>query len=236
MFPTTHWSLLAEATLNGDASGREALAALCREYRPPVVAFLRSRGWSDTDAEDLAQDFFVRLLESRAWRRADRNRGRFRTFLLGAVTHVVQHRIERDGAIKRGSGVSAASLDELAENGFEPVDTAEGRESFDREWALRVVEQGVMAVENSFREAGKESQFAVLRHFLPGAPGALSYEDAAAQLGLGLPALKSAVHRLRQDFRDRLRAAVALTVSAPHEVDEELRHLRRVLTEVNAAR
>lgn len=228
MFPTTDWTRLAEATRSGDSAGREALAALCGEYRFPVVGFLRARGWNETEAEDLAHDFFLRLLESRAWRRADRHRGRFRTFLLGAVTHVVAHHLEHAGAEKRGQDL-LASLDAMGEEGFEPASPPPDDCRFDREWALRLVEQSVEALKRKFEEEGRSEPFVILRQFLPGSPVVPAYEEAAARLGLGLPHFKTAVHRLRRDFRSMVRAAVARTVGAPHEVDEELAHLRSVL-------
>ena len=228
MFPTTDWGRLAEATRSGDSAGREALATLCHEYRPPVVAYLRGRGWREPEAEDFAQEYFLRLVESRVWRRADRTRGRFRTFLLGVVTHVVLRQLEHDGAAKRGPAL-LASLDVMSEDGFEPPTPPGDAETFDREWALRVVEQAVGTLEGRFNEEGRSDQFAVLRQFLPGATEMATYEEAALRLKVSVPSFKSAVHRLRQDFRSLLRASVARTVSAPHEVDEELFHLRRVL-------
>ena len=230
MFPNTDWSILADATLNGDTAGREALSQLCGAYRPPVVAYLRTRGWREEEAEDLAQEFFLRLLESRAWRRAQRQRGRFRTFLLGAVTHVVQHQLEREGAAKRGKAL-VASLDAMAEDGFEAPAVPAHAESFDREWARRLVEEAVLSVEERFRGEGRAAQFAVLRQYLPGAAEPPVYEEAAARLSVSVANLKSAIHRLRLEFRASLRESVARTVSAPHEVDEELRHLRQVLAQ-----
>jgi RNA polymerase sigma-70 factor (ECF subfamily) len=228
MFPTTDWGRLAEATRSGDSAGRDALAALCDDYRPPVVAYLRGRGWREPEAEDFAQEFFLRLVESRAWRRADRTRGRFRTFLLGVVTHVVLHQRQQDGAAKRGAAL-LVSLDAMGEDGFEPPWPPGDAETFDREWAWRVVEQAVLTLEGRFDAEGRSAQFAVLRMFLPGAATVGTYEAAAVRLNVSVPGFKSTVHRLRQDFRSLLRASVARTVSAPHEVDEELSHLRRVL-------
>jgi RNA polymerase sigma-70 factor (ECF subfamily) len=229
MFPTTQWSRLAEATLNGDLAGREALARLCEDYRPPVIAFLRTRGWNGHDAEDLAQEFFLKLLESKAWRRADRSRGRFRTFLLGALVHVIQHRREREAAAKRGSGSAPVSLDALAEEGCEPVAAAGDEFRFDRAWAQQVVAHAVAAIEAEFADRGAAGEFAVLRRYLPGAAAAPSYEESAMALGISLPNFKTAVHRLRQAFREKLRSSVARTVSTVGEIEEELRHLRRVL-------
>jgi len=231
MFPTTQWTLLAEATRSGDAAGRAALGEMCQAYRGPVAGFLRSRGHAEADAEDLAQEFFRSLVESRAWKRADRARGRFRTFLLGALWHVEHHAWSRQQRQKRGGGAVMESLDEWAEGGMElAAEEAADASAFDREWALALVARAVAAVETEFSAAGMAARFAVLRRFLPGAWSAPSYEEAAAETGLSLTALKSAVLRLRGRFREQLRAAVAATVAGPHEVDEELDYLRRILT------
>jgi DNA-directed RNA polymerase specialized sigma24 family protein len=230
-FPTTRWTLLAAATMNGDAKGRQALAALCGRYRRPVVIYLMSRGLDESEAEDVAQDFFLKLVESRAWRRAHQARGRFRTFLLSVLNHLMMHRARDEQRQKRGGGLLPESLDELRENGFEPSadDTPEAA-VFDREWALTLVGDAVLLVEAEFVQRGQQQEFQILRGYLPGTGTLLSYEDAAARLGLSLSALKAAVHRLRQRFREVLRSAVARTVSAPHEVDEELRYLAALLT------
>lgn len=223
--------MLAAATLNGDPAGRAALAKICAEYRAPVINFLRSRGHSAEAAEDLAQEFFVHLLESAAWKRADRARGRFRTFLLGALMHVLDHIRERTHAAKRGGGLGMESLDALLEAGFEPASIpAETGRLFDREWALSLVESTLLALEDEFaQDAAGKATFSVLKRFLPGAELGLSSEEAAQALGVPVATAKTWVHRLRQRFRERLRAAVALTVSAPHEIEGELTHLREIL-------
>jgi DNA-directed RNA polymerase specialized sigma24 family protein len=229
-FPTTHWSLLAQATLNGDANGRAALARICSDYRGPVVAFLRTRGYAPEAAEDLAHDFFLQLIQSVAWKRADRARGRFRTFLLGALMHVLDHAREREHAAKRGAGAIAESLDLLAESGFEPAAIpAELGNVFDREWALKLVEDALAAVEHEFAATGPD-QYSILKRFLPGAASVMSYEEAAHALQVPVGTVKTWVHRLRTRFRELLRGAVASTVSAPHEIDDELAYLRQVLT------
>ena len=229
-FPTTHWSLLADASLSGDTEARAGLARLCESYRPPVVAFLAQRG-HPANAEDLAQEFFLKLLESRAWKRADRTQGRFRTFLLGTLMHVVGRVRARGEAECRGGGAFTGSLDELAENGFEPSAESEaGDVVFDRAWALQLMDTAFAGVARPFLESGREREWDVISRFLPGAGEPPGYEEAAALLGISLPALKTAVHRVRQNFRAELRAAVARTVGAAHEIDAELAYLHRVLS------
>ena len=233
-FPTTHWSLLAEASLTGDTEARAALARLCELYRPPVVAFLAQRG-PPANAEDLAQEFFLKLLESRAWKRADRAQGRFRTFLLGTLMHVVGRVRARGEAECRGGGAFTGSLDELAEHGFEPPNVIEeGDRVFDREWAWQLMDAALAGVARPYVEGGRADEWGVISRFLPGAGEPPGYEEAAAQLGISLAALKTAVHRVRQRFREELRRAVARTVSAAHEIDDELAYLHRVLSSPGA--
>lgn len=230
MFHTTHWSQLAEATLEGEASGREALAALCRDYRPAVLSHVRWRGFEQEEAEDITQEFFLTLLHSRAWQRADRTRGRFRTFLLGMVEHVIAHRAERARALKRGGDLVPVSLDEMLEKGLDPPAAGEDMvRAFDRQWAAGIVGRALEAVTGQWEGEGRAADLAALRGFLPGGGGGTSYEEAGRALRLSPQAVKSAIHRLRRQFRSELRAAVARTVNTPDEIDEELRYLRRVL-------
>jgi RNA polymerase sigma-70 factor (ECF subfamily) len=229
-FPTTRWTLLAEATLHGDAAGRAALGQLCEQYRRPVVVYLEGRGLRREEAQDAAQDFLLKLVESGAWKRADQARGRFRTFLLAILNHTMMQAARNAHREKRGGGMPLESLDALAEQGCELADGAVPDAAlFDREWAFTLVAETVAAVETEFAGRGQQREFALLRCFLPGPGAPPSYDDAARELGLSDSALKAAVHRLRQRFREVLRAAVARTVSAPHEVDEELRYLGTLL-------
>ena len=229
-FPTTRWTLLADATLDGDAVGRRALDDLCTAYRQPVVAFLTSRGYRNQELDDLAQEFFLRWLRQRSWKRADRERGRFRTFLLGAVTHMLAHHHARENAAKRGGGVETDSLDELGEAGFELAETEIAPSpEFDRAWAAALVANVFSQIEDEYRARDRAEAFAVLRRFLPSGGEPLSLEDAARLMDTNVGAVKAAVHRLRERFREQVRAAVAATVGAPHEVDEELLYLRTLM-------
>lgn len=230
-FPTTRWSQLAGATLHGDIAGREALARLCAAYRPPVVEYLAGRGLTPEQAEDYAQDFMVKLLESRVWKRADQSKGRFRSFLLGMLNHTVQQSLRDNSRQKRGGGLAPASLEALAEEGVELMHEVAPSDSytFDKAWARAVVVQALHELEADFLRRGQAREYRVVSLYLPGAQQPPTYEDAAAQLNLTVPALKSAVHRLRQKFREQLRLLVASTVSSPHEVDDELRYLGSLL-------
>ena len=225
-FPTTHWSLLAQATLSGETAGRQALEVLFRRYWSPIQQFIRGRGYNETEAEDLTQDFVVHLLEHSTLKRADRLRGRFRSFLLGALVRFLADEYDRRHARKRGSGVAHIGLED------EPalaVSSEPAEILFDREWALVILENGLHALRQEFETANDPIRFAVLGRFLPGSLDVPTYEEAAAQLGLTLPALKSELHRLRHRFKMLVRQEVASTVSAPHEIDEEMNYLQQIL-------
>ena len=230
MFPPTHWTLLARATLHGDARGREALGKFCQGYRAPVLQYLAARGLDANQREDIAQDFFLKLMESRVWRRADPARGKFRTFLLAVLNGHLMHRWREEATLKRGGGRSFVSLDACAEEVLDLPSAAEPDSSaFDRAWARALVDEAVAEVERDFASRGRAADFAVLRRFLPGVEAPPPQEEVAAGLGITVTALRTAVHRLRQQFREVLRAAVRRTVAAPHEVDAELRYLASVL-------
>jgi|SRR5882672_2968646 len=230
-FPTTHWSLLAKATLNGETEARSALDELCRRYWKPLNQFIRARNYSQAEAQDLTQEFLLHLMEHGTFRRSDPFRGKFRSFLLGALANFLSHERERRLAQKRGGEVPHLSIDTLgAEQQLsDPRLQNEEVAAFDRAWALTIVRAALDHVERDYVAAGKAELFIILRGFLPGVGPATHYEEAATRAGMSIAALNSEVHRLRKQFRERLCAEVTGTVSAPHELDEELSHLYRVL-------
>lgn len=230
-FPTTHWSLLAKATLNGESEARSALGELCRRYWSPLKQFIRARGYSEQESEDLTQEFLLHLMEHSALRRPDPLRGKFRSFLLGALVKFLSHERERRLTQKRGGQQAHVSLDLIETAGAVEPSTADTQETlrFDRSWALAIVRGALEGAERDYANAGKSNLFGVLREFLPGETTPPSYEEAAAKAGMSLAAFNSEIHRFRQQFRDLVRAEVMATVSAPHEIDEEIAHLYRVL-------
>jgi RNA polymerase sigma-70 factor (ECF subfamily) len=233
-FPTTRWDELAQASLHGDLAARERLNEFCRRYWDPVNAFLRWKGYSEADAADLTQDFFLNFLETRSWRRADAQRGSFRTFLLGALTHRLQKAEAHRGRLKRGGGVEMTRLDEAEDDetklpNVPPADVA----YFDRAWGLRVLSAALTRTRADYAASGKEAVYDGLKEFLSLRMQPRSYEEAAAALGLTLSAVKTEIHRLRQAFRAAVRAEIGQTVTAPHEIEIELRHLRAVLADPN---
>jgi len=229
-FPTTHWSLLAQASLGGETQARAALDQLCRRYWAPLNQFIRLRGYTEPEAEDLTQEFLLHLLEHSALRRPDPLRGKFRSFLLGALVKFLATERDRRMTQKRGGQhphVSLEALPEVGANESSLPDTDVA--AFDRAWALAVVRRALEEIERDYASAGKAELFAVLRSFLPGESTPPSYEEAAARAKTSLPAFNSEIHRLRQQFRECVRGEIMATVSAPHEIEEELTHLYRVL-------
>lgn len=233
-FPTTRWDELAKASLHGDTEAISALDRFCRNYWQPVNRFIRWKGFEEQEAADLTQDFFLNFLETRSLRRADRLRGSFRTFLLGALTHRLQKARSHQNRLKRGGGAALASLDEinsdetheLALHHVQPADAAQ----FDRAWAVRVLDAALSAVREDYAANGKERLYETLKCFLTPRRAPPSYEEMARLLEMNPGAVKTEIHRLRQAFRAGLRLQISRTVSAPHEIEEELRHLRAVLS------
>lgn len=185
----------------------------------------------EADAEDLTQEFLLHLMQNSALRRADPERGRFRSFLLGALVLFLADKTDQRNAQKRGGRVPHVSLDdsECSSGGTMAATSTADMVVFDREWAMNILESAFDRVREEFIAAGRNDAFEVLKNFLPGAAEAPGYEQAAELLGVSLPAFKSEVHRLRQRLRALVRQAVAETVAAPHEIEEEMTHLQRVL-------
>jgi RNA polymerase sigma-70 factor (ECF subfamily) len=227
-FATTRWSLVVAAGQQASPASVQALAALCETYWYPLYAYVRRRGHGPEDAQDLTQAFFTALLEKDVLRTADAARGRFRSFLLTAFKYFLAKEHARAAAQKRGGGRLVLSLDfHTAESQYhrEPVSDLTPERIFERRWALSLLDQVLARLEREFADAGKQDLFNSLKVFLTAAPDAGPYSRAAAELGMSEGAIKVAVHRLRQRYRDRLRAEIAQTVANPDEVDDELRQL-----------
>jgi RNA polymerase sigma-70 factor (ECF subfamily) len=229
--------LLARATLNGDASAREALADFYRSYRSPMIAFIQHRGFPVHQAEDLAQDFIVHLINKSVLRRADAARGQFRSFLLGALVRFLDDARTRQTRLKRGAGYAHLSMDDVR---FREIDVATISDTrvFDYAWALELLERAKQDSEAHYAECGRLQDYAVLRAYLPGEVRPPPYEESAARLSMALTAFKTEVHRLRARFRNQLRRAIAATVRSPQEINSEIAYLGRVLQsapEINAA-
>lgn len=222
-FDTTRWSVVLRAR-GGPAEARSALEVLCRTYRPPVLAFVRSRGYAADAAEDLTQAFFTRFLE-RAWHAsADPERGRFRSFLLTALKRFLIDADLETAALKRGGAVRFEVLDEDAGEGDAVGETPES--AFERAWAHAVLNAAFARLREEAEQAGKLELFRRLSEFLFERPDESEYARAADELHLRRNTLAVAVHRLRHRLRELVREELCETTSNRAELEEELRTLR----------
>lgn len=232
-FATTHWSLVSAAR-PGRASqsrARAALEELCRAYWYPLYAFVRSRGYSAEDAQDLTQAFFASFIEKEGFASADRERGRFRSYLLGAMKHFLANEWHRAQTQKRGGNVQFIEFDALnpeARYAGASKQSDNPELLFDREWALQIVAGALEELRDEMAKAGKSEQYEALKSGLTG-QDELPRDQIAAKLGMSAGAVKVAVHRLRQRYRNLLRAAIAETVSNEVDLDDEMRYLIEVL-------
>jgi RNA polymerase sigma-70 factor (ECF subfamily) len=228
-FATTRWSLVVSAAGSADEpAARDALATLCRAYWYPLYAFLRRQGTPPDDAQDLVQAFFVEVLEKDRLAAADRERGKFRSFLLASLKHFQANEWRRATAQKRGGNAAAVSLDlEAGERRFslEPAHELTAERIFLRQWAMTLLEQTLAALREEFSAAGKAELFERLKEHLGGAGERVPYRELAEELGTTEGALKVAMHRFRARWREVLRDQIAQTVAGPEEIDDELREL-----------
>jgi RNA polymerase sigma factor (sigma-70 family) len=226
-FATTHWSVVLEA--GGDSSERgNALETLCRTYWYPIYVYIRRDGHPSHDAQDLTQEFFSRLLRLNSLDQVSPAKGKFRTFLLVSLKHFLSDARDAAGALKRGGGRILVSLDdEDAEKRYElePSQETAPDVAFDRRWLRVIMEQALVRLQEEHTTSGKARYFAELKMFLDNPTDDGEYERAAAALGINAGAVAVAVHRLRQRYRDLVRAGIANTVSSPAEFADELRHL-----------
>lgn len=219
---------MVDAVRNSSADSRRALSELCAIYWYPLYAFVRQRGSNADDAQDLTQEFFAELLDKETLRVADRHRGRFRTFLLVAITNFLAKQRRKAGARKRGGGRAALPLDLAAgESRYlrEPFHTLTAEKIYERRWAMTLLEQVMAGLKADASRAGKSLQFELLSPYLGGSRQTVPYETIARELMMSEGAVKVAVHRLRQRCRDRVRAEIAQTVASAAEIDDELREL-----------
>jgi RNA polymerase sigma-70 factor (ECF subfamily) len=233
LFVTTHWSVVLAAGRSDTTRAHDALAHLCKSYWYPLYAYARRRGCSPHDAQDLTQDFFARLLAGKWVAEADRQRGRFRSFLLTAMKHFMANEWHKAQAQKRGGGQPILSLDDdTAEHRYrlEPAETATPESLFERGWALTLLEGVLARLEEEYRVDGKQAWMEAMRPALTTDRGDLDYADLAHKLGMTETAARVAVHRLRQRYRQLIRAEVASTVASPEEVEAEMHYLFQALT------
>jgi DNA-directed RNA polymerase specialized sigma24 family protein len=232
-FPSTHWSVVLAANRSDAAeSAAAALAILCETYWYPVYAYIRRRGYGSEAARDLTQGFLTRLLEKGFLPGARPERGRFRSYLLGALKHFLANERDRNLSRRRGGGAPMLRLDfDSGENRYrmEPEDKRTPETVYERRWALAVLETVLDRLESEQDRAGKSGSFERLKPFLTGEGERGGYQRVADELSMTEGALKVAVHRLRRRYRDLLRAVVAQTVETPTQIDAELHHLLAAL-------
>lgn len=232
VFATTRWSVVLAAGHGDTSHASDALAHLCQTYWYPLYAYARRRGHSPHDAQDLTQEFFARLLQGNWVAQADRQRGRFRTFLLTAMQHFLANEWNRAHARKRGGNAPILSLnDDSAEQRYqlEPVDRSTPETLFERGWALSLLTGVLQRLEEEYSRDGKKAWMDAMRPALTADRESICYAEIAAKMGMTETAARVAVHRLRQRYRRLIKAEVASTVALPDEVEAELRHLFQVL-------
>ncbi len=232
-FATTRWSLIAAAGTPDLPEQHAALTELCGTYWPPLYAYVRKRGHSIDDARDLTQSFFARLLEKATVTAADPQRGRFRTFLLTSMQNFLANEFDRETALKRGGGAAQFSMDfDSAERGIagEPADAAPSPEStFEREWALQILQRSLAALEMEYVESGRRELFDALSPALTDAAESPRYSSIADARGMSRDAIKMAASRLRKRYRELIRQTIRGTVASDDDVESELADLFRAL-------
>jgi RNA polymerase sigma factor (sigma-70 family) len=230
-FATTRWSLVIAAGARTKASD-EALATLCQTYWYALYAYVRRRGYSVEQAEDLVQGFFLRFLDRDILQRAQPARGRFRSLLLASLKHYMLNEYDRARAAKRGGGVTLLALDISAAEGryaLEPRDALDPERLYERRWALTMMQRALVRLRSACVRSGKARLYEQLGPFVSGDDEGVPYREAAAALDMTEGAVRVAVYRLRCKFRDLLREEIADTVEDSAEIDEELQFLRKTL-------
>jgi RNA polymerase sigma-70 factor (ECF subfamily) len=234
LFLTTHWSVVLAAKDKSSPASVAALEVLCRTYWYPLYAFVRHQGHSPSDAQDLTQEFFARLLAKEFLRAADREKGRFRTFLRVALRRFLANEWDYARRLKRGGGQAPLPLDTTAaEHRYqgERDDALPPDRLYEQRWARALLEEVLARLRAEYAAGGKSTEFEQLKGALTAERGRIAYDQLAATLELSEGAARVAVHRLRKRFRVLFRAAVAETVSAPEEVEDELRYVVGLLGE-----
>jgi RNA polymerase sigma-70 factor (ECF subfamily) len=231
-FRTTHWSVVLGAADSAAPGAAEALEKLCRAYWYPLYAYVRREGYGPDDAQDLTQGFFARFLEKNYLAQVNREKGRFRSFLLASLRHFLADERDRAQALKRGGGQIFISRDaEEAEQRYqqEPADKSSPESIYERRWALTVLDRAQAKLKAEFTADGKSDLYEALKIFLSGEKPEQTHAQLAARLGKSTDAVRCAVQRLRQRYGELIRAEVSDTVSSAGQIDEEIRYLLQVI-------
>ena len=227
-FPSTLWSVVRSA---GEES-RPALEKLCAAYWPPLYAYVRRRGYQPQDAQDLTQEFFARLLEDHSLTAVDQGKGRFRSFLLASIKHLLANEWKRATRQKRGGGQLHFSIEAQLAEGF--TDRAlqihpDPEKLYEKQWAETLLQRVLDRLREEWDEAGSASRFEDLKVFLVEPKGSTSIAEAAARGGVSEASLKWAVHKLRRRYRELVREEVSQTLESASEIEDEIRHLLAAL-------
>ena len=218
---------------DGDSdTARAAVAALCEQYWKPLYAYVRRRGYGVEESQDLTQEFFARILERRSFQVATQDRGRFRSYLLGAMKHFLADQWDRAQAQKRGGGISHLSLDFRSADGdlvFEPHHDLSPEKLYEKEFAVRLLEVVMERLREEYAAGGKEALFHRLQGALGGLYARLNYPEIAESLGVTVGAVKMAASRLRARYRELLYVEIGRTVSREDEIEQEIRDLFETL-------
>jgi RNA polymerase sigma factor (sigma-70 family) len=231
-FATTHWSLVVAARDRTSPQAQEALATLCRAYWYPLYAFVRRQGYDADQAQDLTQEFFTRLLEKDFLSLVDREKGKFRSFLLACCKHFLANERDRANAQKRGGACRLISVDFSTVEGrygLESSHTLTPERLFERRWALTLLDQVLTKLRQEFSRGAKSELFDRLKIFLTGESRKHAYAEVAKELNRSEGSIKVTVHRLRRRYRELLREEIARTVDDPSQVEAEIRDLFAIL-------
>jgi RNA polymerase sigma-70 factor (ECF subfamily) len=230
-FTTTHWSVVLEAQSESPAA-HDALEKLCRVYWRPIYSFVQRQSIGPEEAKDITQSFFADLLEHKSLTAVRKEKGRFRSYLLGALKYFLADERRRAMAIKRGKGQRLIPLEELSADErieMEPADPVTAEQIYERRWASTVLERVLCLLKNEYVAAGNAVLFDSLKQLLPDEPGSPSQADIAGQLSMTANAVRQAFHRFRQRYQLLLREEIAHTVATPGDIEDELRHLIAVV-------
>jgi RNA polymerase sigma-70 factor (ECF subfamily) len=231
MFTTTHWSVVLEAQSESPAA-QEALEKLCRIYWRPIYGFVQRQGIAPGEAEDVTQAFFADLLEHKNLTAVRKEKGRFRSYLVGALKFFLADERRRAMAIKRGKGQRLIPFEELSceeRIEIEPTDTVTAEQIYERRWASTLLQHVLGLLKNEYVAAGNGALFDSLKQLLPDESDSPSQADIAGQLGMTANAVRQAFHRFRNRYQLLLREEIAHTVATPGDVEDELRHLIAVV-------
>jgi len=231
-FPTTRWSLIISTGADSIPLARNALAELCTSYWHPVYSFIRARTPSPDEAQDLTQEFFLYFIDGHILASANPAIGRFRSYLCGSLKHFLANEADRRNAQKRGGKAAIVAIDpfEAEQHYLRDLQHSETPEKiFDRQWALALLNDTRSQLRDSLAREGRQRLFSALEAFLPGGSEPASYAELATELGMNPGAVRVAIHRLRRQYRDLLRANVSHTLSDGSDIDDEIRFLMNAL-------